>query len=37
MNRIATEHFPVVSSGIDWLSIRSDKFDVTNAYSALAH
>lgn len=36
MNSIITEQYPIVSSGIDWLSIRSKDFDVTNAYSALA-
>lgn len=37
MNRIETQHFPVVSSGIDWLSIRTNDFNISNAYSALAY
>lgn len=37
MTRIQTEHYPVISSGIDWLSIRTSDFQQSNAYSALAY
>lgn len=37
MTRIQTEQFPVVMSGIDWLSIRTKDFDQSNAFSALAY
>jgi hypothetical protein len=28
--------YPILSSGVDWLSIRTKEFDVANAYDALA-
>lgn len=37
MSSILSEQYPVVSSGIDWLSIRTSDFDQSNAYSALAY
>ena len=37
MSSIVTEQFPVVSSGIDWLSLRTSDFNQSNAYSALAY
>lgn len=37
MQRIESERFPIVSSGIDWLSIRTSDFQQSNAYSALAY
>jgi hypothetical protein len=30
------EPYPIVSSGVDWLSIRTKEFDIANAYDALA-
>jgi hypothetical protein len=30
------EPYPIVSSGVDWLSLRTKEFDVANAYDALA-
>jgi hypothetical protein len=31
------EPYPIVSSGIDWLSLRTKEFDIANAYDALAY
>lgn len=36
MVRIESTHYPIVSAGVDWLSMRTSDFDISNAYQALA-
>lgn len=37
MSRIVTPHYKILGSGIDWLSLRTSKFDESNSFHALAH